>query len=160
MAIQALALLTAVVAQATLPTPASTPRLALEWLTCSSVRSPQGQITYVDQYLDIYFESGSADIDAQNADRLDLFAAQVMTPFNCQLSVSAHADRVGAARANLALSRRRAEAVRDYLRSRGLAVPMTVDAFGETRPLIETPDGVAEPQNRRADIVVVELPLH
>ena len=30
---------------------------------------------------------------------------------------------------------------------------MTTEAFGETKPLVETADGVREPQNRRVQIV-------
>jgi hypothetical protein len=43
--------------------------------------------------------------------------------------------------------------VRSYLAGRG--VPdgvMTTEAFGESRPLVETADGVREPQNRRVEI--------
>ena len=29
---------------------------------------------------------------------------------------------------------------------------MTTEAFGESRPLVETADGVREPQNRRVEI--------
>lgn len=87
---------------------------------------------------------------------LDHYAAHVVTPLNCRVTIDAHADRVGTATSNLGLSRRRAEAVRAYLRARGVAAPIAIDAFGETRPLVETEDDVAEPQNRRAEIYVSE----
>ena len=43
--------------------------------------------------------------------------------------------------------------VRAYLAGKGIPSPkMTTTAFGETRPLVQTPDGVREPQNRRVEI--------
>ncbi|HWH16856.1 MAG TPA: OmpA family protein, partial [Allosphingosinicella sp.] len=62
-------------------------------------------------------------------------------------------DRSGSASYNVGLSQRRADAVRSYLAGRG--VPngaMATEAFGESRPLVETADGVREPQNRRVEI--------
>ena len=56
---------------------------------------------------------------------------------------------------NQRLSQRRADAVAAELVARG--VPrniITVQAFGESRPLVPTADGVREPQNRRVEIVL------
>lgn len=65
------------------------------------------------------------------------------------LTVEGHADRSGPEPYNLALSRRRAERVRAYLAGRGIPDPaLTATAYGEDRPLVGTPDGVPEPQNR------------
>jgi OOP family OmpA-OmpF porin len=69
------------------------------------------------------------------------------------LIVDGHTDRSGEAAHNLALSRRRATAVLLYLERLGIpAGVVTTQAFGESRPLIETLDGVPEPQNRRVEI--------
>jgi outer membrane protein OmpA-like peptidoglycan-associated protein len=69
------------------------------------------------------------------------------------LTVAGHTDRKGSAAYNMQLSQRYADAVRDYLLSIGVpAGAITVEAHGESRPLIETRDGVREPQNRRVEI--------
>jgi outer membrane protein OmpA-like peptidoglycan-associated protein len=58
---------------------------------------------------------------------------------------------------NQRLSRRRAEAARDYLVSLGFPrTSIEVVAVGEERPILETPDGVAELQNRY--VMIEELP--
>jgi outer membrane protein OmpA-like peptidoglycan-associated protein len=69
--------------------------------------------------------------------------------------VVGHTDRVGSDAANDTLARQRAEAVRAALIGRGLA-PESVSAVGrgEREPLVPTADGVAEPRNRRVEIVV------
>jgi outer membrane protein OmpA-like peptidoglycan-associated protein len=51
------------------------------------------------------------------------------------------------------LSQRRADSVRSYLAGRGIPDgSIATEAFGESRPLVETADGVREPQNRRVEI--------
>ncbi|HEX8574359.1 MAG TPA: OmpA family protein [Allosphingosinicella sp.] len=66
-----------------------------------------------------------------------------------RLTIQGHSDRSGSDAYNLALSRLRAERVRAYLAMRGVpAEAMSTVAHGERRPLVETPDGAQEPQNR------------
>lgn len=67
--------------------------------------------------------------------------------------LAGHADRSGAASYNVGLSQRRANRVRDYLTAGGIGGgSMTTQAFGETRPAVDTADGVREPDNRRVEI--------
>jgi len=72
-----------------------------------------------------------------------------------QIQVAGHADRTGTEAYNMALSRRRADNVAAELVR--LGVPknvITIQAFGDTRPLVPTAAGVREPQNRRVEIVL------
>ena len=65
-----------------------------------------------------------------------------------------HTDRSGPEAYDLALSLRRANAVRDALVSEGVkASDISVVGLGEAQPLVPTPDGVREAQNRRVQIV-------
>ncbi len=72
-----------------------------------------------------------------------------------RIELTGHADRSGSAAYNQRLSVRRAEAVKKVLV--GLGVPasaITTVGKGESAPLVPTPDGVREPQNRRVEIVL------
>jgi outer membrane protein OmpA-like peptidoglycan-associated protein len=72
-----------------------------------------------------------------------------------RIEVSGHADRSGSDAYNQALSMRRAEAVAAELTRRGVPrTEMVIQAFGESRPLVPTADGVREPQNRRVEIIL------
>ncbi len=72
-----------------------------------------------------------------------------------RLEVAGHADRSGTPAHNERLSRRRAEAVAAELVRNGVdRGDIVVTAFGESRPLVPTADGVREPQNRRVEIVL------
>ncbi|WP_246503811.1 OmpA family protein [Plastoroseomonas arctica] len=72
-----------------------------------------------------------------------------------RLEVSGHTDRAGTPAYNQGLSQRRADAVAAELVRNGVARgDILVTAFGETRPLVATADGVREPQNRRVEILL------
>lgn len=88
------------------------------------------------------FAFGQASIDpgSEAAASLDALAARLAAspqPLRA-LHVIGHSDRIGSARANLALSTRRAEAVRDYLLARGVrAGVVTAVGRGSVEPLVE-----------------------
>jgi OOP family OmpA-OmpF porin len=72
-----------------------------------------------------------------------------------RIEVAGHADRAGTPQYNQRLSERRAAAVASELERQGVARGnISVQAFGESRPLVATADGVREPQNRRVEIVL------
>jgi outer membrane protein OmpA-like peptidoglycan-associated protein len=67
--------------------------------------------------------------------------------------IAGFTDRSGPPAVNLAASRKRAEAVKAWLAEHGIpASAMTVSAYGESRPIVPTEDGVREVQNRRVEI--------
>lgn len=77
---------------------------------------------------------------------------------NFRLELQSHADRAGSDHYNLSLSRRRGEAVRDYLVNRGiLRDRISITAFGESRPYVETEDRRPEPDNRRVVILFFQV---
>lgn len=76
-------------------------------------------------------------------------------PGQPMINVEGHADRSGSAAYNVGLSQRRAAAVEGALVSGGIPGDViSTEAFGESQPLVPTPDGVREPSNRRAEITI------
>ena len=101
----------------------------------------------------VFFDWDRSDITPQAAAILDNAAAAYQSTGQAQVVLAGHADRSGSADYNVGLSQRRADAVRSYLAGRGVpSGAITTEAFGESRPLVETADGVREPQNRRVEI--------
>ncbi|MFT5180375.1 MAG: OOP family OmpA-OmpF porin [Alphaproteobacteria bacterium] len=82
-------------------------------------------------------------------------AATAQSTGPVRIVATGHADRSGTTDYNRALSERRANSVRAQLQQLGIN-PSTVATFarGETDPLVPTPDGVREPQNRRVELVL------
>jgi OmpA-OmpF porin, OOP family len=69
--------------------------------------------------------------------------------------VAGHADRSGSPQYNQRLSQRRADVVAAELVRQGVnRSDIGITAYGESRPLVATADGVREPQNRRVEIVL------
>lgn len=72
-----------------------------------------------------------------------------------EITVIGHTDRAGSDEANLVLSVKRAEAVRDILVAGGVSAQIIqVVGRGELEPAVVTEDGVTEPLNRRVEISV------
>src|SRR6478752_8002934 len=103
----------------------------------------------------IRFESGKADISADSAGLLDRLIETALRCPNATIEIAGHTDSAGDEAANLVLSEKRAQAVRDHLVKAGLpANRFTPVGYGSTQPLAgnETEEGKA--QNRRIDFVV------
>jgi outer membrane protein OmpA-like peptidoglycan-associated protein len=82
-------------------------------------------------------------------------AAQAKAGRSTRIDVTGHADRAGSDAYNMALSLRRANAVKDQLVREGIAASqIAVVGRGESQPLAPTAAGVREPQNRRVEIVL------
>lgn len=103
----------------------------------------------------LYFVSGTTELTAESQAELpevERTAADRVAP---RVDVIGHSDRVGAAPLNALLSRDRAQSVADLLVGVGVpAAAIRVDSFGEADNAVPTADGVAEPLNRRVEIVV------
>ena len=116
------------------------------------VAAPQREVART--YL-VFFDWDRADL-TDRARQIIAEAAQATTRVQVtRIEVSGHTDKSGSARYNQGLSVRRAQNVASELVR--LGVPrqsITVQGFGETRPLVQTADGVREPQNRRVEIVL------
>lgn len=70
-------------------------------------------------------------------------------------SITGHADRSGSDAYNMKLSERRANSVKEELVRKGIpGNAVSLDWKGERDPLVQTDDGIKEPQNRRAEIRV------
>jgi OOP family OmpA-OmpF porin len=103
----------------------------------------------------VFFDWDRADLTARAREIIGQAAQASRTQQTTRLEVAGHADRSGSAQYNQRLSQRRADNVAAELVRQG--VPrnaIVVSAYGETRPLVPTADGVREPQNRRVEIVL------
>jgi outer membrane protein OmpA-like peptidoglycan-associated protein len=115
--------------------------------------APAPQVVQARTFL-VFFDFDRADL-TDRARQIIAEAATASRSNTTRIEVSGHADRSGTPQYNQRLSERRAQAVAAELERRGVArSAMAIQAFGETRPLVPTADGVREPQNRRVEIVL------
>lgn len=83
----------------------------------------------------IEFEPKSAVISIKGQAVLDQIIALLRRAPGTPIEIAAHTGNVGEAEYNLQLSRRRAEAVKQYLTNHGLTNAFTPIGYGSTRPL-------------------------
>ena len=103
----------------------------------------------------VFFDWDRADLTARAREIIKEAATNAQRANVTRIEVAGHADRSGDAAYNQRLSQRRAEAVAAELVRDGVARGnISVQAFGESRPLVPTADNVREPQNRRVEIVL------
>lgn len=107
----------------------------------------------------IYFDTNSAEINERGRRVVGSAAYVIANTPDTRLTVIGRTDRVGAPPANLALSERRAKAVRDSLINAGVpAGRIDTSWTGEVRPGAAMQDD-AQPYNRVVDITVVKMPI-
>ena len=103
----------------------------------------------------LHFVEGKDEFTDDSKQAVDGVFSEIARRPVPDVTVIGHTDATGTDQANDALSRQRAETVRAALIERGVA-PENIVAVGRGKrePLVPTPDGVAEPRNRRVDIIV------
>ena len=103
----------------------------------------------------VFFESDSTDLTTQSRTTLDKQAQWLATYNRYAFTIEGHADERGTREYNIALGARRAQAVRDYLASRGVEPSrMRTISYGKERPVAVCNDISCWSQNRRAVTVL------
>ncbi len=103
----------------------------------------------------VFFETDSSELTDQSRATLDKQAQWLGNYNRYSFTVEGHADERGTREYNIALGARRAETVREYLISRGVAAQrMRTISYGKERPVALCNDISCWSQNRRAVTVL------
>ncbi len=106
---------------------------------------------------DISFDSGSATIKPQLRTVLDPFANSLQGDPGSRLMIVGHTDSVGSEAVNNPLSIERANSVRDYLVTRGVAATRVDTAGrGEREPVADNNSDAGRAKNRRVEMFLRE----
>jgi len=109
----------------------------------------------------IVFEDVHFDFDRYNLrpDALQILSEAVtrlQANPGLNVTIEGHCDSIGTIEYNLALGERRANAVRDYLMTRGItASRLRTVSYGEERPIADNGTAAGRAMNRRAHLMVV-----
>ena len=103
----------------------------------------------------VFFDWDRYNLSPQALGTIQQAASAYKTRGGARITATGHTDTTGSPAYNMALSLRRANAVKDALVKEGVpAAAISATGVGEAQLLVKTGDGVREPQNRRVEIVV------
>ena len=125
-------------------------------LANASAATPGSQQDFVVNVGDrVFFESDSSELTPQAVATLEKQAQWLRSYHQYAFLVEGHADERGTREYNIALGARRAQAVRDYLVSRGVSGQrMRTISYGKERPVAVCNDISCWSQNRRSVTVL------
>lgn len=107
------------------------------------------------EVIDVYFDFNKASLTREGRQIVQQVAAQLKANSAATVAVIGKTDLSGTDSYNLALSKRRAEAVRAELIRDGVAANrIAVQWTGKREPPVKTGDGVREPRNRVVEISI------
>ena len=101
----------------------------------------------------VYFDSSKDTFSGETISRLDE-AASIMTKYStAKFSISGHTDSQGSTTFNQELSNSRANAVKDYLVSKGVSSSnLNAKGFGEDMPIATNNTRSGRSKNRRVEV--------
>ena len=106
----------------------------------------------------VSFDTGSANISASSSGTLESIYNLLIQAEDTKLQLEGHTDNTGSAEANYDLSQRRAQAVVNFLRKRGIPQKrfQTVIGKGEDEPIADNKTYAGKAKNRRVVITLLK----
>ncbi len=104
---------------------------------------------------DVLFDTGSSTLKSAAREKLAKISGIVLAHPGLNLQIEGHTDSVGGDQMNQQLSERRADSVRDFLISQGVAgSSVSARGFGKTHPVASNDTSEGRQKNRRVELVV------
>ena len=106
---------------------------------------------------DVLFATGTAEIAPRGTRSIEKLVAVLQKNPNLTVLVEGHTDNTGNDQSNLALSEKRADAVKQVLVSKGVkAERINTRGYGKQYPVAPNDSPSGRQQNRRAEVVVLD----
>ncbi|MBF0154666.1 MAG: OmpA family protein [Magnetococcales bacterium] len=106
---------------------------------------------------DLHFDTDSAKVDARSHGQLDAAANVLKGNAALKVEIQGHTDDRGTDPYNMVLSKKRSEAVRNYLVGKGIAANrLSTSGFGESQPVAENRTAQGRAKNRRVTLKPVQ----
>jgi len=104
--------------------------------------------------INVDYPSGSFEVDPRTRERLQPLIRKLKILTDVKIDISGYTDNIGTSEANLALSQKRANRMRDWLESEGIAADrLTAIGKGETNFVASNDTAEGRAKNRRIEFV-------
>jgi len=101
----------------------------------------------------VTFETGRSALNPDSYTILDIVAASLIANPDIRIEIAGHTDNTGSTATNMRLSQARAEAVRAYLATKGVAPGrMVANGYGPSQPVAPNTTPTGRAQNRRVEL--------
>ncbi len=101
----------------------------------------------------VHFDTDQATLTQEDQATLDRAAAALKTNPGARMRIEGYTDNAGSDTHNLSLSDRRANAVGDYLKNKGVEVSrLTGQGFGDSNPADTNATSAGKADNRRVEL--------
>ncbi len=108
------------------------------------------------QINDIYYATASYEINTKSYAVLNEFAEFLKTNPTVKVEIRGHTDNIGSAQTNITLSNRRAQAVYDYLLSKGVPkANISYKGYGPNMPIADNKTEAGRAKNRRTEFYIL-----
>lgn len=103
----------------------------------------------------LYFEQGSDSLTVEGQRHIPRIIETIKARQSMDISISGHSDRLGDEAFNENLSLKRANKVLEKIIEKGIDPSfIRTSSHGEGNPVVPTEDNVAEPLNRRVEVII------
>ncbi|HEY8401976.1 MAG TPA: OmpA family protein [Cytophagaceae bacterium] len=104
----------------------------------------------------IFFDSGKSDLRPESTTELDKLVKLLNNNATLRIEISGHTDNIGDPNANQLLSERRAQAVVNYLTSKGISKQrLTAKGYGSNKPIADNGTAEGRQKNRRTEFKIL-----
>ncbi len=104
----------------------------------------------------VFFDSGKSTLRAESNKELNELAEYMNLQKTLIIEIAGHTDNVGVAEANQKLSEDRANAVKKYLQTKGIAAERVVaKGYGDSQPVADNATAAGKQKNRRTEVRIV-----
>lgn len=105
----------------------------------------------------VFFEVGKDKISTLSYPKLNKLAIALSQDINSKIKINGHTDNVGSKQKNITLSKMRAQAVVNYLVSKGIEKNRLIaNGFGDSFPIADNMTEGGRAKNRRIEFVLIK----